>query len=232
MQLYGGVFNSSGTAFKTTGSVKDMLASNFFFYRGEEGSEKLVENEAELSASSLGNNERFTVLMGQHGQVVATVTTNDGTMENFTMGDGLTAEQALAEAMDYADSIGKSTLTLQRSVDIDVYKRQGLVHLRAALARHADSQPAAADDPPCQSGQRLRERGEVRPCGLPLEPAVAVVAVGPLVCGGARRELGGRAAHGGGVAVVYKLLLHRRAPLAQDIGNLPLRIEPAACQHL
>ena len=22
------------------------------------------------------------------------------------------------------------------------------------------------------------------------------------------------------------------APLAQDIGNLPLRIEPAACQHL
>lgn len=118
VQLYGGVFNSSGTAFKTTGSVKDMLASNFFFYRGEEGCEKLVENEAELSASFLGNNERFTVLMGQHGQVVASVTTDDGTMKNFTMGDGLTAEQALAEAMDYADSIGKSTLTLQRSVDI------------------------------------------------------------------------------------------------------------------
>ncbi|MFR3290535.1 MAG: hypothetical protein ACLTSG_09940 [Lachnospiraceae bacterium] len=118
VQLYGGVFNSSGTAFKTTGSVKDMLASNFFFYRGAEGSEKLVEDDDELSASSLGNTERFTVLMGQHGQVVATVTTDDGTMKNFTMGDGLTAEQALAEAMDYADSIGKSTLTLQRSVDI------------------------------------------------------------------------------------------------------------------
>ena len=107
VQLYGGVFNSSGTAFKTAdnGSVKDMLAANYYFYRGKEGEEKLVESANELNGSTLGlAGERYTVLMGQHWQVVATVTTDDGT-RNFTM-DGQTAEQALAEAMDYADSIG------------------------------------------------------------------------------------------------------------------------------
>lgn len=95
VQLYGGVFNSSGTAFKTAdnGSVKDMLAANYYFYRGKEGEEKLVESANELNGSTLGlAGERYTVLMGQHGQVVASVTTDDGTMKNFTMGDGLTAE--------------------------------------------------------------------------------------------------------------------------------------------
>lgn len=175
VQLYGGVFNSSGTAFKTTGSVKDMLASNFFFYRGAEGSEKLVEGEAELSASSLGNNERFTVLMGQHGQVVATVTTDDGTMKNFTMGDGLTAEQALAEAMDYADSIGKSTLTLQRSVDItqplQVYGNDTVLMLEMAGSSVLTMQSAAEGVIQVLNGELVLDGGIIRAGG---EGAVGV----------------------------------------------------------
>ena len=175
VQLYGGVFNSSGTAFKTTGSVKDMLASNFFFYRGEEGSEKLVEGDDELSASSLGNNERFTVLMGQHGQVVASVTTDDGTMKNFTMGDGLTAEQALAEAMDYADSIGKSTLTLQRSVDITqplrVYGNDTVLTLVMAGSSELTMQSAAEGVIQVLNGELVLDGGIIRAGG---EGAVGV----------------------------------------------------------
>lgn len=175
VQLYGGVFNSSGTAFKTTGSVQDMLASNFFFYRGAEGSEKLVEDYDELSASSLGNNERFTVLMGQHGQVVATVTTDDGTMKNFTMGDGLTAEQALAEAMDYADSIGKSTLTLQRSVDItrplQVYGNDTVLTLEMAGSSVLTMQNAAEGVIQVLNGELVLDVGVIRAGG---EGAVGV----------------------------------------------------------
>lgn len=175
VQLYGGVFNSSGTAFKTTGSVEDMLASNFFFYRGEEGSEKLVEDDDELSAPSLGNNERFTVLMGQHGQVVASVTTDDGTMKNFTMGDGLTAEQALAEAMDYADSSGKSTLTLQRSVDItqplQVYGNDTVLTLEMAGSSVLTMQSAAEGVIQVLNGELVLDGGIIRAGG---EGAVGV----------------------------------------------------------
>lgn len=152
-----------------------MLASNFFFYRGAEGSEKLVEGEAELSASSLGNNERFTVLMGQHGQVVATVTTDDGTMKNFTMGDGLTAEQALAEAMDYADSIGKSTLTLQRSVDItqplQVYGNDTVLMLEMAGSSVLTMQSAAEGVIQVLNGELVLDGGIIRAGG---EGAVGV----------------------------------------------------------
>lgn len=175
VQLYGGVFNSSGTAFKTTGSVKDMLASNFFFYRGAEGSEKLVEGEAELSTSSLGNNERFTVLMGQHGQVVATVTTDDGTVENFTMGDGLTAEQALAAAIDYADSCGESKVTLQRSVELTqplrVYGNDTVLTLVMAGSSELTMQNAAEGVIQVQNGELVLDGGIIRAGG---EGAVGV----------------------------------------------------------
>lgn len=173
VQLYGGVFNSSGTAFKTTGSVKDMLASNFFFYRGEEGSEKLVENEAELSASFLGNNERFTVLMGQHGQVVASVTTDDGT-RNFTM-DGQTAEQALAAAIDYADSCGESKVTLQRSVELTqplrVYGNDTVLTLVMAGSSELTMQSAAEGVIQVLNGELVLDGGIIRAGG---EGAVGV----------------------------------------------------------
>ena len=173
VQLYGGVFNSSGTAFKTTGSVKDMLASNFFFYRGEEGSEKLVENEAELSASSLGNNERFTVLMGQHGQVVASVTADDGT-RNFTM-DGQTAEQALAAAIDYADSCGESKVTLQRSVELTqplrVYGNDTVLTLVMAGSSVLTMQSAAEGVIQVLNGELVLDGGIIRAGG---EGAVGV----------------------------------------------------------
>lgn len=173
VQLYGGVFNSSGTAFKTTGSVKDMLASNFFIYRGEEGSEKLVENEAELSASSLGNNERFTVLMGQHWQVVATVTTDDGT-RNFTM-DGQTAEQALAAAIDYADSCGESKVTLQRSVELtqplQVYGNDTVLTLVMAGSSVLTMQSAAEGVIQVLNGELVLDGGIIRAGG---EGAVGV----------------------------------------------------------
>lgn len=177
VQLYGGVFYSSGTAFKTAdnGSVKDMLASNFFFYRGEEGSEKLVEDEAELSASSLGNNERFTVLMGQHGQVVATVTADDGTMRNFTMGDGLTAEQALAAAIDYADSCGESKVTLQRSVELTqplrVYGNDTVLTLVMAGSSELTMQSAADGVIQALNGELVLDGGIIRAGG---EGAVGV----------------------------------------------------------
>ncbi len=175
VQLYGGVFNSSGTAFKTTGSVKDMLASNFFFYRGEEGSEKLVEDDDELSASSLGNNERFTVLMGQHGQVVASVTTDDGTMKNFTMGDGLTAEQALAAAIDYADSCGESKVTLQRSVELTqplrVYGNDTVLTLVMAGSSELTMQSAADGVIQALNGELVLDGGIIRAGG---EGAVGV----------------------------------------------------------
>lgn len=173
VQLYGGVFNSSGTAFKTTGSVKDMLASNFFFYRGEEGSEKLVEDDDELSASSLGNNERFTVLMGQHWQVVATVTTDDGT-RNFTM-DGQTAEQALAAAIDYADSCGESKVTLQRSVDItqplQVYGNDTVLTLEMAGSSVLTMRSAADGVIQALNGELVLDGGIIRAGG---EGAVGV----------------------------------------------------------
>lgn len=173
VQLYGGVFYSSGAAFKTTGSVKDMLASNFFFYRGAEGSEKLVEDYDELSASSLGNNERFTVLMGQHWQVVATVTTDDGT-RNFTM-DGQTAEQALAAAIDYADTCGKSTLTLQRSVELTrplrVYGNDTVLTLVMAGSSQLTMQNAAEGVIQVQNGELVLDTGVIRAGG---EGAVGV----------------------------------------------------------
>lgn len=173
VQLYGGVFNSSGTAFKTTGSVKDMLASNFFFYRGEEGSEKLVEGDDELSASSLGNNERFTVLMGQHWQVVATVTTDDGT-RNFTM-DGQTAEQALAAAIDYADSCGESKVTLQRSVELtqplQVYGNDTVLTLEMAGSSVLTMQNAADGVIQVLNGELVLDVGVIRAGG---EGAVGV----------------------------------------------------------
>lgn len=176
VQLYGGVFNSSGTAFKTaaTGSVKDMLASNFFFYRGEEGSEKLVESANELNGSTLGlAGERYTVLMGQHWQVVATVTTDDGT-RNFTM-DGQTAEQALAAAIDYADSCGESKVTLQRSVDItqplQVYGNDTVLTLEMAGSSVLTMQSAAEGVIQVLNGELVLDGGIIRAGG---EGAVGV----------------------------------------------------------
>lgn len=174
VQLYGGVFYSSGADFKTTGSVKDMLAANYYFYRGDEGEEKLVEDETELNGSTLGvAGERFTVLMGQHWQVVATVTTDDGT-QNFTM-DGQTAEQALAEAINYADTCGKSTLTLQRSVELTqplrVYGNDTVLTLVMAGSSQLTMQNAAEGVIQVQNGELVLDTGVIRAGG---EGAVGV----------------------------------------------------------
>lgn len=176
VQLYGGVFNSSGTAFKTAdnGSVKDMLAANYYFYRGKEGEEKLVESANELNGSTLGlAGERYTVLMGQHWQVVATVTTDDGT-RNFTM-DGQTAEQALAAAIDYADSCGESKVTLQRSVDITqplrVYGNDTVLTLEMAGSSVLTMQNAADGVIQVLNGELVLDVGVIRAGG---EGAVGV----------------------------------------------------------
>ncbi len=174
VQLYGGVFNSSGTAFKTTGSVKDMLAANYYFYRGKEGEEKLVESANELNGSTLGlAGERYTVLMGQHWQVVATVTTDDGT-RNFTM-DGQTAEQALAAAIDYADSCGESKVTLQRSVELTqplrVYGNDTVLTLEMAGSSVLTMQNAAEGVIQVLNGELVLDGGIIRAGG---EGAVGV----------------------------------------------------------
>lgn len=176
VQLYGGVFNSSGTAFKTaaTGSVKDMLASNYYFYRGKEGEETLVESANELNGSTLGlAGERYTVLMGQHWQVVATVTTDDGT-RNFTM-DGQTAEQALAAAIDYADSCGESKVTLQRSVELTqplrVYGNDIVLTLVMAGSSELTMQSAAEGVIQVLNGELVLDGGIIRAGG---EGAVGV----------------------------------------------------------
>ena len=176
VQLYGGVFNSSGTAFKTAdnGSVKDMLAANYYFYRGKEGEEKLVESANELNGSTLGlAGERYTVLMGQHWQVVATVTTDDGT-RNFTM-DGQTAEQALAAAIDYADSCGESKVTLQRSVELTqplrVYGNDTVLTLVMAGSSELTMQSAAEGVIQILNGELVLDGGIIRAGG---EGAVGV----------------------------------------------------------
>lgn len=176
VQLYGGVFNSSGTAFKTAdnGSVKDMLAANYYFYRGKEGEEKLVESANELNGSTLGlAGERYTVLMGQHWQVVATVTTDDGT-RNFTM-DGQTAEQALAAAIDYADSCGESKVTLQRSVELTqplrVYGNDTVLTLVMAGSSVLTMQSAAEGVIQVLNGELVLDGGIIRAGG---EGAVGV----------------------------------------------------------
>lgn len=176
VQLYGGVFNSSGTAFKTAdnGSVKDMLAANYYFYRGKEGEEKLVESANELNGSTLGlAGERYTVLMGQHWQVVATVTTDDGT-RNFTM-DGQTAEQALAAAIDYADSCGESKVTLQRSVELtqplQVYGNDTVLTLEMAGSSVLTMQSAAEGVIQVLNGELVLDGGIIRAGG---EGAVGV----------------------------------------------------------
>lgn len=174
VQLYGGVFYSSGADFKTTGSVKDMLAANYYFYRGNEGEEKLVEDETELNGSTLGvTGERYTVLMGKHWQVVATVTTDDGT-QNFTM-DGQTAEQALAEAINYADTCGKSTLTLQRSVELTqplrVYGNDTVLTLEMAGSSVLTMQSAAEGVIQVLNGELVLDGGIIRAGG---EGAVGV----------------------------------------------------------
>ena len=176
VQLYGGVFYSSGAAFKTADNcrVRDMLAANYYFYRGDEGEEKLVEDETELNGSTLGlAGERYTVLMGQHWQVVATVTTDDGT-QNFTM-DGQTAEQALAEAINYADTCGKSTLTLQRSVELTrplrVYGNDTVLTLVMAGSSQLTMQNAAEGVIQVQNGELVLDVGVIRAGG---EGAVGV----------------------------------------------------------
>lgn len=178
VQLYGGVFNSvpGKPAFKTAdnGSVKDMLAANYYFYRGKEGEEKLVESANELNGSTLGlAGERYTVLMGQHWQVVATVTTDDGT-RNFTM-DGQTAEQALAAAIDYADSCGESKVTLQRSVDItqplQVYGNDTVLTLEMAGSSVLTMQSAAEGVIQVLNGELVLDGGIIRAGG---EGAVGV----------------------------------------------------------
>ena len=178
VQLYGGVFNSvpGKPAFKTADncSVKDMLADNYYFYLGKEGEEKLVEDEAQLSASTLGlAGERYTVLMGQHWQVVATVTTGDK-MTSFTM-DDMTAEQALAAAIDYADTCGKSTLTLQRSVELTqplrVYGNDTVLTLEMAGSSVLTMQSAAEGVIQVQNGELVLDSGVIRAGG---EGAVGV----------------------------------------------------------
>lgn len=178
VQLYGGVFNSvpGKPAFKTADncSVKDMLADNYYFYLGKEGEEKLVEDEAQLSASTLGlAGERYTVLMGQHWQVVATVTTGDK-MTSFTM-DDMTAEQALAAAIDYADTCGKSTLTLQRSVELTqplrVYGNDTVLTLEMAGSSVLTMQSAAEGVIQVLNGELVLDGGIIRAGG---EGAVGV----------------------------------------------------------
>lgn len=178
VQLYGGVFNSvpGKPAFKTTDncSVKDMLADNYYFYLGKEGEEKLVEDEAQLSASTLGlAGERYTVLMGQHWQVVATVTTGDK-MTSFTM-DDMTAEQALAAAIDYADSCGESKVTLQRSVELtqplQVYGNDTVLTLEMAGSSVLTMQSAAEGVIQVLNGELVLDGGIIRAGG---EGAVGV----------------------------------------------------------
>lgn len=176
VQLYGGVFYSSGAAFKTADNcrVRDMLAANYYFYSGDEGEEKLVEDETELNGSTLGlAGERYTVLMGQHWQVVATVTTGDK-MTSFTM-DDMTAEQALAAAIDYADSCGKSTLTLQRSVELTqplrVYGNDTVLTLVMAGSSELTMQNAAEGVIQVQNGELVLDSGVIRAGG---EGAVGV----------------------------------------------------------
>lgn len=115
--LSGGAFTSNQAAIEADDTVASLLAPGFYFYLETDDGTKFVDlNGHELILGEGGG--RYVVELGNAGELVATVVTDDGSKkEEFTLGESGTEADALARAFAYAE--GKtSTLTVHRGVEL------------------------------------------------------------------------------------------------------------------
>lgn len=114
--LSGGAFTSNQAAIEADDTVASLLAPGYYFYLETDDGTKFVDlNGHELILGEGGG--RYVVELGNAGELVATVVTDDGSKEEFTLGESGTEADALARAFAYAE--GKtSTLTVHRGVEL------------------------------------------------------------------------------------------------------------------
>lgn len=97
--------------------MASLLAPGYYFYLETDDGTKFVDlNGHELILGEGGG--RYVVELGNAGELVAIVVTDDGSKkEEFTLGESGTEADALARAFAYAE--GKtSTLTVHRGVEL------------------------------------------------------------------------------------------------------------------
>ena len=115
--LSGGAFTSNQDAIEADDTVASLLAPGYYFYLETDDGTKFVDlNGHELILGEGGG--RYVVELGNAGELVAIVVTDDGSKkEEFTLGESGTEADALARAFAYAE--GKtSTLTVHRGVEL------------------------------------------------------------------------------------------------------------------
>lgn len=114
--LSGGAFTSNQAAIEAGDTVASLLAPGYYFYLETDDGTKFVDlNGHELILGEGGG--RYVVELGNAGELVATVVTDDDCKEEFTLGESGTEADALARAFAYAE--GKtSTLTVHRGVEL------------------------------------------------------------------------------------------------------------------
>lgn len=114
--LSGGAFTSNQAAIEADDTVASLLAPGYYFYlETDDGTQFVDLNGHELILGEGGG--RYVVELGNAGELVATVVTDDDGKEEFTLGESGTEADALARAFAYAE--GKtSTLTVHRGVEL------------------------------------------------------------------------------------------------------------------
>lgn len=114
--LSGGAFTSNQAAIEAGDTVASLLAPGYYFYlETDDGTQFVDLNGHELILGEGGG--RYVVELGNAGELVATVVTDNASKEEFTLGESGTEADALARAFAYAE--GKtSTLTVHRGVEL------------------------------------------------------------------------------------------------------------------
>lgn len=114
--LSGGAFTSNQAAIEADDTVASLLAPGFYFYlETDDGTQFVDLNGHELILGEGGG--RYVVELGNAGELVATVVTDDDGKEEFTLGESGTEADALARAFAYAEGM-TSTLTVHRGVEL------------------------------------------------------------------------------------------------------------------
>lgn len=115
--LSGGAFTSNQAAIEADGTVASLLAPGYYFYlETDDGTQFVDLNGHELILGEGGG--RYVVELGNAGELVAIVVTDDGSKkEEFTLGESGTEADALARAFAYAEG-RTSTLTVHRGVEL------------------------------------------------------------------------------------------------------------------
>ena len=114
--LSGGAFTSNQAAIEADDTVASLLAPGYYFYLETDDGTKFVDlNGHELILGEGGG--RYVVELGNAGELVATVVTDDVSKEEFTLGESGTEADALARAFAYAEGM-TSTLTVHRGVEL------------------------------------------------------------------------------------------------------------------